>query len=222
MNMALARGCWFQWEYTVQIELHTGAVEEDLAELQEIRDLYAEVANWTPQMLNAPANLADSLNDLVRWGAGSGLTNQATGAAINGVAGAFDWPPVTYLTYGTLQVPFGTWEEVQALTFTPNDTWIGQSSDGVYFRCGPTGAPVRVEAEDIQLVFGNPIVAGDADIAKARRELEAVIESKTQRSQEEQAQLQDITAALQRWFNFTTNLNERKKRDADSIAGNFH
>ncbi|NIM42002.1 MAG: hypothetical protein GTN86_12610 [Xanthomonadales bacterium] len=222
MNMALARGCWFQWEYSVQIELHTGEVEDDLAELQEMRDLYAEVADWTPQMLNAPANLADSLNALVRWAAGSGLINQATGATINGVAGAFDWPPYTYWTYGTLQLPFGTWEELQTTPFTPGSTFIGQSSDGVYFRISPTGAPVRVEAEDIQLVFDNPIVASDADIAKARRELEAAIESKTQRNQEKQAQLQDLTAALQRWFTFTTNVNERKKRDADTIAGNFH
>lgn len=220
-NMALARGCWFQWEYSVQIELHTGEVEADLEELALMRELYAEVADWTPLMLENPAALTDSLNGLVRWGAGSGLTQQATGATIDGVAGTFNWPPSTTWDFGPQQA-FGTWEVMQAITFSPGPTFIGQTSDGVYFHVDSTGVPTRIEPEDLSLVFGSPIVASDADIAKARREMETAIESKTQRNQEKQVQLQDLTAALQRWFTFTTNINERKKRDADGILGNFH
>ena len=220
-NMALARGLWFQWEYTVQIELHTGEVEDDLEELALMRELYAEIPVWTPLMLENPAALSDGLNGLIRWGAGAALTNQATSATIDGVAGTFNWPPVTNWSIGA-QAPFGTWEEMQSIGFEPGPPFIGQSSDGVYFRVDSNGVPTRIEPEDLQLVFGSPIVASDADIAKARREMEAAIESKTQRNQEKQLQLQDLTAALQRWFTFTTNVDERKKRDADGIVGNFH
>lgn len=229
-NMALARGCWFQWEYSVQIELHTGEVEDDLEELALMRELYAEVADWTPSMLESPATLAEQLNNLLRWGAGSGLTSQATEATLAGGAGTFDWPAATTYTFippfgngSPLTNPVLTWEEVSAGNGLYDPAILYQSSDGVLFRVEtPGGSAIRVEPEAISLTFGNPIVASDADIAKARREMEAAIESKTQRNQEKQLQLQDLTAALQRWFTFTTNINERKKRDADGILGNFH
>lgn len=239
MNMALARGCWFQWEYTVQIELHTGDVEDDLIELGEMQALYAEVSEWTPQMLESPAALSEQLSNLLRWGAGSGLTDQASHATLVDVPGVtFAMPPATELlvarspdpTIPPQVYPTGdwTWEQTNSSSFAflhpefdPNTLYV--TSDGVYFRGDPAdGPPIRVEPDELVPVFIDPIVASDADIAKARRELEAAIESKTQRNQEKQAQLQDLTAALQRWFTFTTNVNERKKRDADTIAGNFH
>jgi hypothetical protein len=223
MNMALARGCWFQWEYTVQIELHTGDVEDDLIELREMQALYAEVSEWTPQMLESPANLTEEFSQLLRWGVGTEFTDQASSATVDGVAGGFIWPPVIELPGGGGAIP--SWSEVQAdpARYSGGAGRLMKSADGVIFRYQAGTGVVRVEPENINLVsFTGPVVASDADIAKVRRELEAAIESKTQRNQEKQAQLQDLTAALQRWFTFTTNVNERKKRDADTIAGNFH
>lgn len=228
MNMALSRGCWFQWEYTVQINLHTDEVVDDLAELGEMRELYDRVANWTPLQLENPAALSDELNNLLRWGAGSELTDQASSATVDGRAGTFNWPPLSSFTVvvpgGTPVFHVPTWDEVLANPgiYSGAAGFLLKSSDGVVFTNEPGTGPVRVDPADINLSFTDPVVASDDQIAKARRELEASIESKTQRNQEKQAQLQDLTAALQRWFTFTTNVNERKKRDADTIAGNFH
>jgi len=239
MNMALARGCWFQWEYTVQMGLHTGEIEEDLALLQEMRNLYAEVAGWTSLMLENPAALSEQLNQLFQWGAGSGLTNQASSVVVPGLApgviGPIPWPALTENSAVVPTKAIGLFEDLQVTEFRTSQTFAGtllyQSADGIYFRVAainppPTSGPqhefVRIERDQITLVFDDDLLGGELEIGKARRELEAAIESKTQRSQEQQAQLQDISAGLQRWFNFTTNLNERKKRDADTIAGNFH
>lgn len=223
MNMALARGCWFQWEYSVQIDFQTDEVVDDLEELGDMRVLYDEVSNWTPLSLQNPATVSSQLNDLLRWGAGAALTDQASSATLTGVAGNFAWPPETSLQVfaggPVFQIP--SWREVQADPGMYPSGYIMKSTDGVYFR--REGADVvQIEPGSIQLTFTGPIVASSDTIAQARRELEASIESKTQRNQEKQVRLQDLAAALQRWITFTTNLNERKKRDADTLAGNFH
>lgn len=231
MNMALARGCWFQYEYTVQINLQTDQVTDDLEELGQMQALYADMANWTPQELRNPQEESGGLNQLFQWNAGSVLTNQASSATVTGATGTFQWPPLTSLHItspnSSITTPIGKWADISQTpalsdpSLYPTDT-IYQTTDGIYFRSDGTQL-IQIARTDIELNFTlPPLVASQADIANAARELQAAIESKTQLNQEKQAQLQDLTAALQRWFTFTTNVNERKKRDADSIVGNFH
>lgn len=230
INMALARGCWFQYEYTVQINLQTDEVTDDLDVLSQMQTVYADMANWTPPQAPDPTQNADALNQLFQWSSGSVLTDQAANATVTGATGAFDWPAKTSLfrqsPNGSINTQIGKWDDIPQTpalsdpSLYPTNA-IFQTTDGIFFRSDGTQL-IQIARADIHLNFAPPLSATTDQIASARRELEAAIESKTQRNQEKQAQLQDLTASLQRWFTFTTNVDERKKRDADTITGNFH
>lgn len=230
MNMALARGCWFQYEYGVQIDLQTDQLVADVNELDQMQALYADMSNWTPTLVQDPTQESDALNQLFQWSSGSVLTDQASSASLTGTSGTFDWPALTSLRITTpnasINTAIGTWENVSQ---NPNlsdpsrypTNAIFQTTDGIFFRSDGTQF-IQMARTDIHLNFTPPLVASSDQLASARREFQTAIEAKTQLNQEKQATLQDLTASLQRWFSFTTNVNERKKRDADSIVGNFH
>lgn len=224
MNMALARGCWFQYEYTVQIDLKTDKVVADVEALGVLQTVYADMANWTAADFDGTATMMGKLNQLFDLGTGSALTDKVKSVAITGSGGqTSNWPPIT--TVPGTGTAIGQWADVQNQPGPYFGGRIFQTSDGVYFQKDlSTGALVEVPKDNIVLLVdpGDNLGITASDIASARQQVQTTIESKTQRNQEDQAQLQDLTAALQRWFAFTTNVNERKKRDADSIVGNFH
>lgn len=224
MNMALARGCWFQYEYTVQINLQTDQVTDDLAELGTLQTVYADMANWKPEDFDGSATMMGALNQLFDLGTGQALTDKVQSVAISGSGGqTSNWPPIT--TVPGTSTAIGKWADVQNQPGPYFGGRIFQTSDGVYFQKDlSTGTLVEVPKDNIVLLVnpGGNMGITTSDITSARNQVQTTIESKTQLNQEKQAQLQDLTASLQRWFSFTTNVNERKKRDADSIVGNFH
>ena len=128
------------------------------------------------------------------------------------------WPARTTVAGAAV----GNWNEVQN---NPGAFALGAaylSADGVYFyRDGPFGALQQIDPAAIDLVFPAGMVVNEADITTTRRELEVNIESMTQVNQDKQAFLQDLVASLQKWFTFVNSVCDRRKRDADSIVGNF-
>ena len=128
------------------------------------------------------------------------------------------WPARTVVA----GAPVGNWNEVQN---QPGAFALGAaylSADGVYFyRDGPAGPLRQIDPAAIDLVFPAGIDVTEADITQVRRELEIKIESMTQINQDKQAFLQDLVASLQKWFTFVNSVCDRRKRDADSIVGNF-
>jgi hypothetical protein len=232
-NMALANGLMLMWDYGERINGQSSLIAQDLEAIGRRRQVLTDMLDWTPASFQLPASQQQegALNLLFDWGVGKAITDKVPTVVVRGVADSpLNWPAQTTMP-GRRDLPIGNWDEVRNDVGDFFGGRVFQSADGVYFRVddgNPSGSQPRtlreIDPDDLILVIlprPPEMVVTEADIAQVRRELEINIESMTQVNQDKQAFLQDLVASLQKWFTFVNSVCDRRKRDADSIVGNF-